>query len=423
MRYFFHKNDTEKGMRSTSLSSARRRVLRYLSALPLLAAGPKLGWTQASGATGPLQPQTNGANLVLNVMDFEPLARAALPPAHFGYIATGVDDDRTVIINHEAFSHVEVRSRRFVDVSHLDMSIEVYGLKWPIPVYLSAVGGQRAFHPEGELATARAAASRSALLMLSNVASIAVEPVTAARGAPVWMQLYSTDDWAVTSAVVRRAEKAGCTAIVFTVDTMPGRNNETLLRSMLVDKRTCTDCHVGNSHDPFHKAPMYAGLDLSKVKEGTPSGITWDFLTRLRQLVTVKLIVKGIVTGEDAALCVAHGVDGIVVSNHGGRNEETLRSTLECLPEVVAAVNGKVPVFFDGGVRRGTDVFKALALGATAVGIGRPQVWGLAAFGQPGVEAVLDIYARELRVIMRQAGTPTIAAIDHDHIVNKLGQA
>jgi 4-hydroxymandelate oxidase len=404
-------------MRSTSLSSARRRVLRYLSALPVLAAAPKLAWTQGSGATG---PQASGANLVLNVMDFEALARAALPPAHFGYIATGVDDDRTVSINHEAFSHVEIRSRRFVDVSRLDMSIDVYGLKWPTPVYLSAVSSQRAFHPEGELATARAAASRSALLMLSNAGSTAIEPVTAARGAPVWMQLYSTDDWAVTTAVVRRAEKAGCTAIVFTVDNMPGRNNETLLRSMLVDKRTCTDCHVGNSHDPIRKAPMYAGLDLSKVKEATPSAITWDFLTRLRQLVTVKLIVKGIVTGEDATLCVAHGVDGIVVSNHGGRDEETLRSTLECLPEVVSAVNGKVPVFFDGGVRRGTDVFKALALGATAVGIGRPQVWGLAAFGQPGVEAVLDIYARELRVIMRQAGTPAIAAINHDHIVNKL---
>jgi (S)-2-hydroxy-acid oxidase len=353
-------------------------------------------------------------------MEFEALARAALPPAHFGYIATGADDDRTVSINHEAFSHVEIRSRRFVDVSHLDMSVGLFGARWPMPVYLSAVSSQRAFHPEGELATARAAASRSALMMLSNASSTAVEPVIAARGAPVWMQLYATDDWAVTSAVVRRAEKAGATAIVLTVDNMPGRNNETLQRAMLADKRTCTDCHVGNSHDQIRKAPMWAGLDVSKVKEATPSAITWDFLTRVRQLVTVKLLVKGIVTGEDAKLCVARGVDGIIVSNHGGRNEETLRSTIECLPEVAAAAKGKVPVLLDGGVRRGTDVFKALAMGATAVGIGRPQVWGLAAFGQPGVEAVLDIYARELRVIMRQAGTPSITAISPDHIVNKL---
>jgi isopentenyl diphosphate isomerase/L-lactate dehydrogenase-like FMN-dependent dehydrogenase len=165
---------------------------------------------------------------------------------------------------------------------------------------------------------------------------------------------------------------------------------------------------------------MYSGLDLSRVKEHTPSSITWEFLDRLRQFVSVKLLVKGIVTGEDAERCVAHRVDGIVVSNHGGRNEETLRSTLECLPEIIAAVRGRVPVLVDGGVRRGTDVFKALALGATAVGVGRPQAWGLAAFGQSGVEAVLDIYSRELRVIMRQAGTPTIAAINRDHIVSRL---
>jgi 4-hydroxymandelate oxidase len=400
-----------------STSPARRLLLRYLSALPVLAGAPRLAWPEPVGATG---TQATGAAQVLNVMDFEALARAALPPAHFGYIATGVDDDRTVSINHDAFSRVEIRARRFVDVSQLDMSVRLFGETWPHPVYLSAVSSQRAFYPDAELGTARAAASRSTLLMLSNASSTAVEPVIAARGGPVWMQLYSTDDWAVTTGVVRRAQRAGCTAIVFTVDNMPGRNNETLQRAMLLDKRTCTDCHIGNSHDQVRKAPMYAGLDVSKVKEATPSGITWEYLARLRQLVTVKLLVKGIVTGEDAALCLAHGVDGVVVSNHGGRNEETLRSTLECLPEVVAAVNGKVPVLIDGGVRRGTDVFKALALGATAVGIGRPQVWGLAAFGQPGVEAVLDIYSRELRVIMRQAGTPSIASISREHIVNKL---
>ncbi|HXA36421.1 MAG TPA: alpha-hydroxy acid oxidase [Steroidobacteraceae bacterium] len=353
-------------------------------------------------------------------MDFEPLARAALPPAHFGYLTTGVDDDRTVSINHEAFSLVEIRSSRFVDVSHLDMSIRLFGVRWPSPVYLSAVSAQRAFHPDAELGLARAAATRSALLMLSNAASTAVEPVTEARGGPVWMQLYPTDDWTVTTGLVRRAQRAGCPAIALTVDNMPGRNNETLQRAMRLDTRQCTLCHIGNSHDFVRKAPAYAGLDVSKVKEHTPSSMTWEFLDRLRQLVSVKLLVKGIVTGEDAERCVAHGVDGIIVSNHGGRNEETLRSTLECLPEVVRAAGGKVPVLVDGGVRRGTDVFKALALGATAVGIGRPQAWGLAAFGQPGVEAVLDIYTRELSTIMRQAGTPSIAAISRDHIVSKI---
>ena len=150
-----------------------------------------------------------------------------------------------------------------------------------------------------------------------------------------------------------------------------------------------------------------------------PSSITWEFLDRLRQIVSVKLLVKGIVTGEDAAECVRRGADGIIVSNHGGRDEESLRSTIECLPEVVRACKGRVPVLLDGVVRRGTDVFKALALGATAVGIGRPQAWGLAPYGQAGVEAVLDIFARELRMVMRQAGTPTVSAITRGHLVSR----
>ena len=256
-------------------------------------------------------------------------------------------------------------------------------------------------------------------MMLSNAGSTSAEDVIRARGAPVWMQLYATDDWNVTRGVVKRAERAGCPAIVLTVDYMEGRNSETLVRGMRSDTRVCTACHINGEHDPVKKAPMYAGLDVSHVKELSPSNISWEYLKRLRELVSVKLLVKGIVTGEDAALCVTHGVDGVIVSNHGGRDEETLRSTIECLPEVSAAVAGRVPVLLDGGVRRGTDVFKALALGATAVGIGRPQAWGLAAGGQQGVEAVLDIYTRELRHIMRQAGTPSIKDITRERVVSR----
>jgi 4-hydroxymandelate oxidase len=398
--------------------AARRRLLRFLTSFPLLTAGSRVGWNQSLDARGTVRTSLDD---ILNVMEFEPLAKAALPPAHFGYLTTGVDDDRTVSANHDAFSRVQIRSSRFVDVSRLDTSIHLLGTQWPSPVYLSAVGSQRAFHPDAELGVARAAAKRSALLMLSSGSSTSVESVIEARGGAVWMQLYPTDVWSVTAGVVRRAQSAGCPAVVLTVDNMTGRNSETLQRAMRLDKRTCTDCHINNSHDFVRKAPMYSGLDISRVKDQrTPSNITWDFLDKLRQLVSVKLLVKGIVTGEDAAHCVARGVDGIVVSNHGGRTEETLHSTLECLPEVIVAVGGKVPVLLDGGIRRGTDVFKALALGASAVGIGRPQAWGLAAFGQPGVEKVLDIYERELRVIMRQAGTPSIASITAEHIVNKL---
>jgi len=186
---------------------------------------------------------------------------------------------------------------------------------------------------------------------------------------------------------------------------------------MQTDNRHCVDCHPGNSHDMWRRGPMFAGLDVSRVTGLAPPDLTTGFLDRVRSVVKSRLIVKGIVTGEDAAIAVEHGADAIVVSNHGGRNEETLRATLDCLPEVVAAVRGRVPIFFDGGIRRGTDVFKAIALGATAVGIGRPQAWGLAAFGQQGVEAVIDILNRELAAIMRQAGTPKLATITREHLV------
>ena len=394
---------------------SRRWLLARLAAISAITAAPRIAWAEAETAPSALDQ-------MLNVMDFEPVARAAIPPAHWGYIATGVDDDRTVAINHEAFSQVEIRARRFVDVSHVDLSVSMFGVTHPSPVYLSAVSRQRAFNPsEGEIGTARAAKTHSTLMLLSNVSTTSVEHVAEARGDPVWMQLYATDDWEVTKAVVKRAERAGCPAIALTVDNMPGRNNETLLRAMREDKRVCTSCHVNNSHDPLRQhSPMYEGLDVSHVKELSPSALSWDYLDRLRDLVSVKLLIKGIVTGEDATGCVEHGADGIIVSNHGGRNEETLRATIACLPEVTAAVAGRVPVLVDGGIRRGTDVFKALALGATAVGIGRPQAWGLAAFGQKGVEAVLAIYDRELRVIMRQAGTPDIASIKPGSVISHL---
>ncbi|HEU4530967.1 MAG TPA: alpha-hydroxy acid oxidase [Steroidobacteraceae bacterium] len=391
---------------------SRRSLLESLCVWPLLSGLPAFARAAAGASTSPAASPKD----VLNVMDFEGLARAALPPAHFGYIATGVDDDRTVAWNHEAFSLLAIRAHRFVDVSRVDTEVQLLGTRWASPVYLSAVASQRAFHPDAESGTARAAASRSALMMLSSASSTALDAVIAARSAPVWYQLYATDDWNVTRAVVDRAQKAGCPAIVFTVDSVGSRNSETLMRAMRVDERQCTQCHINNSHDFVRRSPLYAGLDVSKVKEYSPSAYSWDYLAKLRDLVRVKFLVKGIVTREDAAKCVEHGADGIVVSNHGGRDEETLRSTIESLPEVAAGVRGRVPVLLDGGVRRGTDIFKALALGATAVGVGRPQVWGLAAFGQSGVEAVLDIYNRELRAIMEQAGTPNIAAIQRDRI-------
>ena len=398
-----------------SPSRSRRLLLGGLAGAPALFGMPRVGFGAATTESAAEAPAIR-ADQVLNVADFEALARAKLPPAHFGYLATGVDDDRTVFLNHEAYSHIEIRSRRFVNVSKLDTRCSVLGSLWKEPIYFSSVSSMRAFHPEAEVAVARAAQSREIQMMLSTGSSCALEEVVAARTAPLWQQLYATDDWHVTEAIVRRAEKAGCTAIFLTVDAPPGRNSETLLRAMRRDGRDCTQCHVGGSHDMVRRAPMFAGIDVSRVTQLSPTSLSGDYLERLRKLVSVKLLVKGVVTAEDATLAMHAGVDGIVVSNHGGRQEETLRSTIECLPEIVAAVGGRIPVFIDGGIRRGTDIFKALAMGATAVGIGRPQAWGLAAFGQAGVEAISDILTRELRTIMRQAGTPDLKSIDKNHL-------
>jgi 4-hydroxymandelate oxidase len=397
-------------------SVTRRRFMLSTSMLPFAtwAAGLDGGVTATTGVSGSSEVAPPKATDVLNVRGFEPLARSALPAAHFGYLATGIDDDRTLQRNEDAFSDYEIRARRFVDLSRVDTGTTLFGAHWRTPVYFSAVSGMRAFHPDGEAAVARAAASRSSQMMVSTGASVPLEQILAQRGAPVWQQLYPTDDWAVTQGLVRRAESAGADAIVLSVDstaTAGVRNSETLRRAARVDKRDCTVCHVGNRHDMWLRAPLFAGIDVSRVKGLAPAGLTLEWVDRLRGLVRGKLLIKGIVTAEDAQAAVAHGADGVIVSNHGGRNEETLRATIDCVAEVVTAVKGRVPVLMDGGARRGTDVFKALALGAAGVGIGRPQGWGLAAFGQEGAEAVLDIYARELEAIMRQAGTPTIAAI------------
>jgi (S)-2-hydroxy-acid oxidase len=400
----------------------RRLFIGGLSALPAVGS-----WVRAEDAPPSVlfrrePPPVSSADQVLDVMGFEPLARDALPPAHYAFIATGIDDDLTLVRNHSAFSHYEIRPRRFTDLSHLDTSLSLFGERWPSPLYLSAVSSMGAFFTEGELAVARAAKSRQARMMLASGSSKPLAEVIQAAGAAPWQQLYPTDDWNVTRAIVRRAEGAGCPAIVVTLDARtPHRVNETLQRGMLADSRNCLACHHNGSHDMWLKAPLFSGLDVSRVGALAPPDQTLAWFDRLRTEVKGRLFAKGIVTGEDAALAVQHGADAVIVSNHGGRNEETLRATIDCLPEVVAAVKGRAPVLLDGGIRRGTDVFKALALGATAVGIGRPQAWGLAAFGQSGVEAVIDILNRELAVIMRQAGTPLLAGITPEHVLRTPG--
>jgi len=397
-------------------SLTRRRVIQAMLATPVLA-----GLGSASAFGQDTDELITAADKALDVFDFERLARAKLPPAHFGYLATGVDGDATLKANAAGFSNYSLRVRRMVGVRNVDMSVNLFGTAWDSPIVIDPVGSQRAFHPDGELATARAAKSRKHLQILSTVSSTGVEDVAAARGEPIWYQLYPTDQWSVTQGLVRRAEAAGCPVLVLTVDLQGGSNRVTLARAIPRDSRDCTGCHSSSRTRLtgfISGKPMFEGIDISAVTDLTGLDMNWDYLKRLRDIWPRKIVIKGIVTREDAEIAVEHGVDGLIVSNHGGRAEDSGRPAIDSLAEVAAGIQGRVPVLVDGGFRRGTDIFKALALGATAVGIGRPYIWGLASFGQEGVEKVLDILRGELLTSMRQAGTRSIAEIKPSFVVD-----
>lgn len=378
--------------------TARRRFLQFLAASPLLRAESPL-------LTDPAK--------AINVFDFEAVARKNVPVAHFGYMATGVDGERTLRANEEAFARLQLRPRRLVDVSRLDTSITLFGTRWPTPLFLCPCGSHKAFHPDGEPAVARAGKSRNVLQLLSTVATTSVEETTREAGRPIWQQLYLTSRQEVGERIVRRADAAGCPVLVITVDLVVGRNSETATRAAAADTRNCAACHTQPTFSG--RKPSFDGVDTTGLSVRSPY-MSWATVRHLRSLTKMKVVLKGIGTHEDARIAVEEGIDGLIVSNHGGRAEDSGRASIDCLPEVVDAVRGRMPVMVDGGVRRGTDIFKALALGATAVGIGRPYLWGLGAFGQPGVEAVLDLLRRELETIMQQCGTRTVADIRPAHV-------
>src|SRR5436190_14138727 len=238
--------------RSDEVAKAgRRQFLRYLAASPLI---PYLdlspNWFAGAQSAPHDEELIAAAKDAVNVFDFEPVARKKLPPAHFGYLATGTDDDGTIRANREGFTRYSIRTRRLIDVSHIDTSVSLLGVKWETPIVICPVGSQKAFHPEGEIAVARAAQAKKHLQVLSTVTTSSVEDVIAARGAPVWFQLYHRQDWNQTRQMVKRAEAAGCPAVVFTVDLLAGSNRETLVRAARTDTRQCSTCHLGGNPAP-----------------------------------------------------------------------------------------------------------------------------------------------------------------------------
>jgi isopentenyl diphosphate isomerase/L-lactate dehydrogenase-like FMN-dependent dehydrogenase len=294
-------------------------------------------------------------------------------------------------------------------VSKVDMSTEILGVRYATPIIVAPVGGQKSFHPEGELAVARGTRAGNHLMILSTATPASVEEVSAARGAPVWYQLYATNKWDVAKAFVTRAEKAGCPVVAVTVDRSGGRNQETLFRLERTDKRDCKTCHDrGSLQATLKRRSMYEGVDVSGLTNTQSSAMTWDFLKRLRDTTKMKIVLKGILAHEDAVLAAERGMDGIIVSNHGARSEDSGRSTIDTLPEIVEAVKGRIPILVDSGFRRGSDVVKALCMGATAVCVGRPYIWGLGAFGQPGVERVLELLRIETYAMIQQMGAQNV---------------
>ena len=391
----------------------RRRFFEFLAASPLLAGTDVMAQVERLPDPSVWGPRTLDRLIAsprdaLDVFDFELVAHKNLSPSHFGYLASGVDDEVTLRANREGFLKFQLRPRRLVDVSRIDTRLELFGETWGSPIVIAPTGSNRAFHEDGELAVARAARQGNHLQMLSTVATTSVEAAIEARGKPVWFQLYPTDKWEVAEALAKRAAKSGAGAIVVTVDVLARQNWETLARLIPTDTRNCGACHERSMQGFLRNKPNFQGIDSAGLTTTGHTTLTWAFIKRLRDTVKSRILVKGLLTAEDARLAVANGLNGIVVSNHGGRVDDGGRSTIDALPEIVDAVGDALPIIVDSGFRRGTDIVKALALGARAVAIGRPYLWGLGAFGQPGVERVLGILQGELRSVMMQVGAPSL---------------
>jgi isopentenyl diphosphate isomerase/L-lactate dehydrogenase-like FMN-dependent dehydrogenase len=391
----------------------RRNFLKYLAASPLCNALAGLPIAHASGETG---ERIASPDQAIDVFDLKATASEVLLPAHYGYMATGVNDDKTLRANRAAFDNYYLRSTRLVNVREIDTRVNIFGEEWPTPIVIAPCGSQKTFHDDGELATARAAGKLNHLQILSTVSSTPIELVAEARGAPIWFQLYTLGGWPGVRKMLRRAEAAGCPAVALTVDlpTNPPPARHTLQRAIRRDPSACTVCHEGPDMAAGNR-PMFDGIEADE-KDRRGMALTWEFLEQLRQETQMKVLVKGIVTADDAERSVEYGVDGIIVSNHGGRADDSGRGAIDSLAEVAPVVNGRTTLLMDSGIRRGTDILKALALGADAIMIGRPYLWGLGSFGQPGVERALQILRDELKIAMEFAGTRNIGEIGPDAI-------
>jgi 4-hydroxymandelate oxidase len=344
----------------------------------------------------------------VNIFEYEALAKTRLPQPEYDFIAGGAADEITLRRTREVFDAIMLRPRMLVDISQRDLSTTVLGQRIAFPIMVDPAGHHGRAHPEAELATARAAGAMGTVMILSSGSTYTLEEVAKAATGPIWFQQYLYKDRGFTKQMAQRAQDAGYTALCLTLDSTVRAKRERNIRN-------------NYSNQP---SPNYAGLQLQEMSwtfsSDAPRGAndlidraaTWSYLDWLADNTPLPLVVKGIMTGEDARQCVEHGVKGVIVSNHGARQLDTTFASVEVLPEVAEAVDGRLEVYLDGGIRRGTDVLKALALGARAVLIGRPLFWGLAVDGEPGLRAVIQMLRDELEMAMGMCGRPTVQSID-----------
>ena len=352
----------------------------------------------------------------VNLNEYEALARERLPPMVFDYYAGGANDESTLAANTRSWQRLRLRPRALVDVSRVDAATTLLGRRVTMPVLTAPCSFNALAHPEGECAVARATAAAGIIQIVSMTATKSIEEIAAAAEGPRWFQLICFRDREITRDLVRRAEAANCSAFCLTVDQPLQGRRERDIRNRFTLPAGLTMRNLAPYAADRLSADGISGM-AKFVDEMFDASFTWEVVAWLASVAHLPILVKGVLTAADARLALEHGAAGVIVSNHGGRQLDGVASTCEALPEVADAVGGRAEVLVDAGIRRGTDVLKALALGARAVIVGRPYLWGLAADGEAGVGRVLELLRREIILAMGLAGRPVIREIDRTLIL------
>jgi 4-hydroxymandelate oxidase len=405
-----------------SESSQTRRDLLLSAAGALAAATLTTQPVEAQSrppAVAPPRSVSGGppSKILASLSDYEKAARSRMTGMAFDYVQGGAGDEQTLGWNQEAYREIRLRSRVLVDVSNIDTSITLFSKQMPFPILLAPTAYHKLVHREGEIATARGAGAAGATMIVSSFATTSVDDIARVAKGPLWFQLYVQSDRGFTRALVERAVAAGCQALCLTVDTpvLGTRNRETRREFSLPAGLSRKNLEgLGETTATATHRPT-EGRIYSQVLDPT---LSWKDVEWLQSFAKVPLLLKGVLDADDARKAVDAGVSGLIVSNHGARNLDTVPATITALPRVAQAVAGRIPIIVDGGIRRGTDVLKALALGANAVAVGRPYLFGLAVNGSAGVTRVIEILRTEFETAMALTGRTTVASIDRGVLWN-----